>query len=339
MLGYKFRSNIDIRQDTFSLLENKIYASKLAQLNDPFEATILNYVKDFTSEKVGSEELNTLFTRIKDEVGIYSLSIDKEEQKAVLDELMWAHYANSHKGFCIEYDIDTLMNSLRLDMLDSVDKYSVKYNDIDINTFARERAGKDPKETLLSFKSPRWKYENEVRLVFDNSGIKSYDPKALKSIYFGLKMSPKDKEIIMKGLEGVNVKFYDMIAVSGKYKLQYNQIVPNDAYIQDLLPKSMYEIIGTPEVLKTVQNFNVLFKDKDKSKNMLEYFVSKFRNEYAYKPSNITIVDDMQAIELLDSRKNPKLSPEQEKFLAEHWIAYSSFDASDYVWMYPSKQL
>lgn len=143
----------------------------------------------------------------------------------------------------------------------------------------------------------------------------------------------------MKGLEGVNVKFYDMIAVSGKYKLQYNQIVPNDAYIQDLLPKSMYEIIGTPEVLKTVQNFNVLFKDKDKSKNMLEYFVSKFRDEYAYKPSNITIVDDMRAIELLDSRKNPKLSPEQEKFLAEHWIAYSSFDASDYVWMYPSKQL
>lgn len=63
MLGYKFRANIDIRQDTFSLLENKLYASKLSQLNDPFETTILDYFKDITENRIGSEALAEIFTR------------------------------------------------------------------------------------------------------------------------------------------------------------------------------------------------------------------------------------------------------------------------------------
>ena len=184
MLGYKFRANIDIRQDTFSLLENKLYASKLSQLNDPFETTILDYFKDITENRIGSEALAELFTRIKNEIGIYSLSADKQGQRAILEELMWAHYANSHKGFCIEYDVDVLKDSIKLDMSDNIDLYTVTYDDIDINDFALKRAKKEPKETLLSFKSPKWSYENEVRLIFDKSGIKQYNPKALKAIYY-----------------------------------------------------------------------------------------------------------------------------------------------------------
>ena len=339
MLGYKFRANIDIRQDTFSLLENKLYASKLSQLNDPFETTILDYFSDYTGGIVESEDLHNLLNRIKNEIGIYSLSTNKGDNKAVLEELMWAHYANSHKGFCIEYDLAILKDSVKLDIMDNVDTYTVKYEDIDIQSSMLKQAKRNPKETLLSSKSPRWSYENEIRLIFNASGIKQYDPKALKSIYFGLNMSAKDKDIIMKGLEGSNVKFYEMMTVKGRYKLDYKLINSNDAYMKDLLPKNMFEIIGTPEILKTVQNFNVLYKDNDKSKNMLSYFVSKFRDEHAYKPSNITIVDDIKAIDLLDYRKNPNLNPQQEKFLEEHWIAYSSFGAPDHVGMYPRKKI
>lgn len=36
-------------------------------------------------------------------LGIFSLS------KRYDDELLWAHYSNSHKGFCIEYDLDQLL--------------------------------------------------------------------------------------------------------------------------------------------------------------------------------------------------------------------------------------
>ena len=104
-----------------------------------------------------------------------------------------------------------------------------------------------------------------------------------------------------------------------------------------MLPNNLYAVIGTPEILRTVQNFNILYKGKDKSKNMISYFVSKFRDEHAYKPSNITIVDDVKALEFLDSKKTFNLNDQQKRFLADHWIAYSSFDAPDFVWMYPEK--
>jgi hypothetical protein len=29
--------------------------------------------------------------------------------KTEKDELLWAYYANSHKGFCIEYDLEILL--------------------------------------------------------------------------------------------------------------------------------------------------------------------------------------------------------------------------------------
>ena len=44
-------------------------------------------------------------------IGIYSLS------KTFIDELLWAHYGNSHKGFCIEYDLDILLNSFKTEIL------------------------------------------------------------------------------------------------------------------------------------------------------------------------------------------------------------------------------
>lgn len=171
----------------------------------------------------------------------------------------------------------------------------------------------------------------------DERGVKTYDPKALKGIYFGLNMGVREREIIMKGLEGVSVTFYEMKALKGKYRLSYEVIQSNNAYMKDILPKTMYEIIGKPEVLKTVQNFNVLYKDTDKSSNMLKYFVSKFREEYAYKPSNITIVDDVRVIDLLAPQNSSSWTKDEEKFVAEHWIAYSTFDAPEFVWMYPNK--
>lgn len=44
-------------------------------------------------------------------IGIYSLSKPKENETFPCNELLWAHYANSHKGFCIEYDLDILLKN------------------------------------------------------------------------------------------------------------------------------------------------------------------------------------------------------------------------------------
>ena len=108
----------------------------------------------------------------------------------------------------------------------------------------------------------------------------------------------------------------------------------NDIYIKDRLPKTSYEILSN-KILPKVHNITVLYKDCDKTSNAIEYFISKIRQEYAIKESNITVVDDKRVVLLFDKRP---LTSSEDDFLAKHWIAYSTFDAPAFVWMYPEKK-
>lgn len=56
---------------------------------------------------VNADEITGYFNDIQNydtKLGIYSLST------IFSNELMWSHYSSSHKGFCIEYDIEKLKN-------------------------------------------------------------------------------------------------------------------------------------------------------------------------------------------------------------------------------------
>ena len=113
MIVYKYRG-ANFERDLKSLEKNFYWSPKFDDLNDPCE-TLINtdpfksqsrtFAKIFGKEK--SEQFlevekaaHNLFEVKKKGIGIYSLS------KTYKDELLWAHYADSHKGFCIEYDLE-----------------------------------------------------------------------------------------------------------------------------------------------------------------------------------------------------------------------------------------
>ena len=105
-IGYKYRANFadekGNRRDTDSLIKGELYAPKMKDLNDPFEGSV---------ELPLSQEHEHWVTPLLQEsyrAGVYSMSKRKEEEEYPCNELLWAHYANSHKGFCIEYDLDEL---------------------------------------------------------------------------------------------------------------------------------------------------------------------------------------------------------------------------------------
>ena len=116
MLVYKYRSGTN--NDLKALENNQYWSSSIEQLNDPCEAItdtkkvkkILNYIgqkvgiKDKEDLKLINDNTDEVLS-LDNKMGIYSLS------KTPLDELLWAHYANSHKGFCIEYDLDVLLKN------------------------------------------------------------------------------------------------------------------------------------------------------------------------------------------------------------------------------------
>lgn len=69
----------------------------------------------------------------------------------------------------------------------------------------------------------------------------------------------------------------------------------------------------------------------------MQEFVDLFRRTLT-KPSNITIIDDIRANDVLHNYKPRKdMTREEISVLSNHWLAYSSFDTPNLVWMYPEK--
>jgi hypothetical protein len=232
MLVYKYRGGDEIifERDLASIKNNLFFAPKYDLLNDPCETLVCTdiFIKQtkvlsflFGKEKEISDfenAVHNLFHVRKKTLGIYSLS------KTHTDELLWAHYANSHKGFCIEYDLSKLLICNKSFGLYSFDiEYSKKppqYTIKDINKNSSEHIIKK----VAGHKSIRWKYEQEYRIITDFFGNHPYDFDAVKGIYFGLNMPEKQKKDVMTTLEGRGIKFYQIKQIQKTYQFEREEI-------------------------------------------------------------------------------------------------------------------
>ena len=120
-VAYKYRGGDDkvFERDLESLEKNYFWAPRRLELNDPCETLISaellrkqidGLTRLFGLNNASIEHLYSALDALMDkrsEVGIYSLSASFDH------ELLWAHYANSHKGFCIQYDLNLLVNQNR----------------------------------------------------------------------------------------------------------------------------------------------------------------------------------------------------------------------------------
>jgi len=136
-IAFKYRANVVVNggsRDISSLLNDELYAPTFNNLNDPFE---FRYHDNISKElaiisKSGYSTKDVKkrwkeFQEVTNNIGVYSLS----ESSCPDNELMWAHYANSHKGFCIAYDVDLLKQSGSTDK--DIELIKVKYADSPAN--------------------------------------------------------------------------------------------------------------------------------------------------------------------------------------------------------------
>lgn len=320
--AYKYRANLIVdgkKRDTEQLLGNIFYAANLRVLNDPFEGSV-----ELPKSKSQEHWVTPLVQAVYD-VGIYSLSKPKEHETFPNNELLWAHYSNSHKGFCIEYDLDMLTENLSRDF-DISDKINVSYEDERPEVSETDSLFQVRKK-VFGTKSLAWKYENEVRLVFSKGGLKNlYQKKAISAIYFGLNISLEDRRAIITGMTGKDVDFYQVERIENSYRLKSTK----------LLFDYSHEIVNV-EHRPTVDNYMILYKSPNKDKNTMQEFIEIFRTKLN-RPTNITVIDDIRSKSILMNYKPRSLmSNEEIDIQAKHWIAYSSFDAPECVWMYPEK--
>ena len=229
MRVYKYRGGDDetFQRDLGSLESDYFWAPTKEKLNDPCEGMVHHenlYTEiDKFSRIMGVSAVNDVTGNLKESLsnlinkrntaGVYSLS------KSHTDELLWAHYASNHTGFCIEYDLDLLMSFGQNDYL----KFDVGYSDHPPVLTLDDMFRLDEKENfirkIIGQKSNRWRYENEIRILTSQSGRCDYDFRAVKSIYFGLRMPESRVAAITNRMAGRGIQYFQMCLGNNSYEL------------------------------------------------------------------------------------------------------------------------
>ena len=234
--AYKFRAcNKYLFQ---SLINENIGLTPPGYFNDPFDCPILellNNDEDFSQYirqayndclKVSCFSSYTKLPRIDEKTG-QPIKNEKKTKDGIpdyLNGLMWAHYADSHKGVCIKYHFPKSFTILSHNS-DSVTCFfnDVTYSDNDISQYSNKNSINMKDAFFL--KGKQWEYENELRLLyFDINGREGYKvikaENCIEAVYFGLRCSEENKTTIMNILKDKKlirekqtespIKFYQM---------------------------------------------------------------------------------------------------------------------------------
>ncbi len=252
---YKYYS--DKTRNLDNIKKNKMWFSAPCNFNDVFdcdisidERKIFEYiVKNNPSgieirngspmwkklKAVVHKELNSIRTAIEKSRDITGVSCFSENEDSLL---MWAHYANNHRGFCVEYDllkINEILKFAPIPVIYSNDRVSLISLSIEKNT---EKIEKDVSALLikaLTSKSSEWNYENEWRIVRDNAACGDrwdyekngalLDMITPSSIILGCEIQPDFERDFKEFCKNSQISLFKMEKDATQYKLNKKPIL------------------------------------------------------------------------------------------------------------------
>lgn len=180
---YKYRAGT--AQDFDSLMDGYVWAASLVTLNDPCES-IVN-LKEFPLREFTEFEMSAL--RLG---GVCSFA------QSPLDPRCWAYYGANYSGYCVEYDVELLLERGREGEI----LLEIQYVDtppvIDILEYIgtvampeREKARRRVAQSVVGTKARGWQHEGEWRLVTPWPGRVAHAPGAVTGVYLGYKMEER----------------------------------------------------------------------------------------------------------------------------------------------------
>lgn len=119
--------------------------------------------------------------------------------------LLWSHYSDSHRGFCVRFKKDVLLKDLA-----PSDHDDVKYINEPINIQESLYDDGNPARDIIFCKSDVWSYEKEYRLIHndfaknetDNFRVSKYSDDAIDCIILGVNTSDSDLNLIKSVMSG-----------------------------------------------------------------------------------------------------------------------------------------
>jgi hypothetical protein len=244
-LIYKYLS---FNENSLAIFINcELFFAKAESFNDPFDTQLNLYeaLKAFIQEyeyalpepdeESAIREICSNAAAELNRTGILSLS------KIDTEILMWSHYADHHKGFCLGFslvglgdDFSTVQHPAEYDVhYDEPKPFSnlLKiYQRSNLKPFQFLDA--DVYKILIEYKHENWRYEKELRFLYPKIGSVQFDPANLKTISYGIKTPHIIKQtlnsLILSKSEFGHVRQYQMKRKSGELGINPEPITEDD---------------------------------------------------------------------------------------------------------------
>jgi len=301
MEAYKYRSiEKDIFERDFETIKNNsFYSSSYSMLNDPFDIYFneeISQLIDLLKTLFPYQELENFENQFKEvlnfkvEIGVYCLSKD------FLNEQLWAYYASSYSGYCVEYDLDKLIDKEQ--NFDFQYQFEIDYKDniptLGIDDMINLQEGFIKK--MFATKKSAWRHEEEIRLIFDKFGMKKFHPSAITGIYFGAKTPEIIKESFYGIFKDMDVKFYELFP--SNFKLDFKLIHETKRKLKYDLNKFDFEILQH-KINVSHESYYIFYKGLKKEAE-IEEFVFAFREKFCIKENSLYIFDNKEILNLID---------------------------------------
>lgn len=215
---YSFRGTSDY---VINDIENNTLSYQLpSQFNDPLDTLLFKWI-DFKingSLDDKQKELYYLIKRAAEHLRVRCFVKPSSNDKNLLEveqihPLMWAHYAESHKGMCIQYCFtkDYFHNK----------KSDLSFKRIQHEIYTSGAPNLNNDITILNAlftKDKVWEYEEEVRIIDldfkENKGIKVdplHDKAMIEAIYLGYHCNDEIKTKVANAIRNTSIKLYQMV--------------------------------------------------------------------------------------------------------------------------------
>ena len=267
---YKFRDwgNKDHKK---LLTKNQIFFAQPSSFNDPFDCHIddnfsilsESEIENYIDEQIDFHDLeNTSDVRqefrhrisnydflnkrtnenfkIQDKnFGVFTCNQDTENQIGWQNILMWSHYANSHKGFCIAFDKEKTIKWLKIKNITGGPVNYGKYPEIKpvVPIAANKKKTNRSFVDIVSNKAANWDYEDEYRFVKINiknnsdiglstkDRIEELSADCIVEVTLGLDISSKHEKKIAKECRQRGIPLYKAKKIPFQFGISRVQIL------------------------------------------------------------------------------------------------------------------
>jgi hypothetical protein len=233
------------------LVRNTVWFSKPATLNDPFDIDIdfaydmtpsgFNHMIQVLKMQAGISQdradlLRRLEQEIPDQKALHEMTQAmsakfREDRKdwgvfclceSYKNILMWSHYADKHKGFCVRFARNA---DNRLGDIEYTRPISYSYEYPSADPYSAEGLERIYDELFFS-KANCWEYEREWRMLNDKGNIELplAEFATISGVVFGLNMPTSHRETLRRILsDRKEIEFLEAVKVPNKFELEIVQ--------------------------------------------------------------------------------------------------------------------